>query len=310
MQRFAILSGFLGAGKTTAALRFAKWLSDQHQYKVGIITNDQANGLVDSALANGERFAVREIGGGCFCCKSESLVDAMGSFSATVKPDVVIGEPVGSCTDLVSTVLGPLRSIYKTEYELAPLSVLVDPFRAERIVRGNGEPIGGFSDEVNYIYRKQLEEAEIIVVNKGDVFEKKRLAQLCEQLKEWFPNAEILRVSARTGAGLEGWWGMILTRQHSVERYMSVDYQVYAEGEARLGWVNGEYAVKLTPALRKRGNRAVQLNGNTLLETIVQSIQGAFRKRKIEVAHLKMAIEAIPENGARRGAGTKQPGGE
>lgn len=85
-------------------------------------------------MADGARFVVREIGGGCFCCKSETRVEAMGSFSAKVQPQVLIGESVGSCTDLVSTVLGPLRSVYQTEYELAPLSILLEPFRAERIV--------------------------------------------------------------------------------------------------------------------------------------------------------------------------------
>jgi G3E family GTPase len=82
-----MFGGFLGAGKTTAMLRFAQWLSEQRDYKVGVITNDQANGLVDSALASsGGRFAVREVGGGCFCCKSETLVEAMGSFSAKIQP--------------------------------------------------------------------------------------------------------------------------------------------------------------------------------------------------------------------------------
>lgn len=138
VRRFGLVGGFLGAGKTTAILQFARWLHETKRLKVGVVTNDQANGLVDTALANGARFVVREIGGGCFCCKSETLVEAMGSFTKKVQPQVLIGEPVGSCTDLVSTVLGPLRSVYQTEYELAPLSIVVDPFRAERIV-GSGE---------------------------------------------------------------------------------------------------------------------------------------------------------------------------
>lgn len=305
MRRFALFGGFLGAGKTTAVLRFAQWLSEQREYKVGVITNDQAKGLVDSALASsGGRFAVREIAGGCFCCKSETLVEAMGSFSVKIQPQVLIGEPVGSCTDLVSTVLRPLNTVYKTEYELAPLSVLVDPFRAERILQNNGAAVGGFSEEVNYIYRKQLEEAEIIVVNKGDVFEKKRLAILCEALKKPYPKAEVLQVSARTGAGLEAWWKMILTQRHSAERYMPVDYQVYADGEARLGWVNGEYEVTLVPALKKVWDKAVGIHGDRLLTMIAEAMKAAFRKRKIEVAHLKIAV--LPEGEDQRELGAIQ----
>jgi G3E family GTPase len=291
-SRFAMFGGFLGAGKTTAILQFAQWLGETRQWRVGIITNDQANGLVDTALANGGQFAVREIGGGCFCCKSESLVDAMGSFSASVQPQVLIGEPVGSCTDLVSTVLGPLRSIYRTEYELSPLSILVDPFRAGRIVMENGTAGGGFSEDVHYIYRKQLEEAEIIVVNKCDVVDRRRLTRLCATLKENYPKAEILRVSARTGTGLEEWWELILSRRHAAERYMPVDYQVYADGEARLGWVNGEYEIVLAPALRRAPKDSVAIRGNRLLEMVVEPIKNVFREKGIEVAHLKIALMA------------------
>ena len=231
--------GFLGSGKTTAILQFAKWAQEERGWKVAVITNDQANGLVDTSLANGARFAVHEIGGGCFCCQSGTLMEAMEGFAKKLKPDVLIGEPVGSCTDLASTVLGPLRTIYKTDYRLAPLSVLVDPFRASRIVGADGAGVPGFSEEVNYIYRKQLEEAEFIVVNKSDVFERKRLAALCAALRERYPRAEVMPVSARTGAGLEEWWERLLAGTHRAEGYMPVDYGVYAEGEARLGWVNG-----------------------------------------------------------------------
>lgn len=258
-----------------------------------MITNDQANGLVDSALANGGSFAMHEIGGGCFCCRSESLVEALNGFSEKVQPDVVIGEPVGSCTDLVSTVLEPLRTIYKTDYVLAPLSVMVDPFRAGRLLTGSGgNGSAGFSKDVEYIFLKQLEEAEMIVVNKCDLFPKARLDELCEELARRYPQAEVLRVSARTGEGLEEWWELLMTRTHSAERLMDVDYEVYAEGEARLGWVNGEYAVGLDRALRKGAKGVTAINGNRLLEMIAGSIRESFRADGIEVAHLKISLEA------------------
>ena len=253
-----MVGGFLGAGKTTAILQFARWLHETKRLKVGVVTNDQANGLVDTALADGARFVVREIGGGCFCCKSETLVEAMGSFSAKVQPQVLIGEPVGSCTDLVSTVLGPLRSVYRTEYELAPLSIVVDPFRAERIIGTDGATPGGFSAQINYIYRKQLEEAEIIVVNKSDVFERKRLAALCKSLVERYPKAEVMRVSARTGQGLEDWWEQLLTREHRADGFMPVDYQTPSlPGTLRRPARFGRGAVKskflaATPIVRPR----------------------------------------------------------
>ena len=286
-----MFGGFLGAGKTTAILQFAGWLANTKKLKAALITNDQANGLVDTALANGARFEVREIGGGCFCCRSGVLVEAMRQFSETVKPDVVIGEPVGSCTDLVATVLGPLRSIYKTDYRLGPLSVMVDSFRAERLLAGGAAGNGAFSGDVNYIYRKQLEEAEIIVVNKCDVFAPKRTAALCRALREQFPKAEVLKVSVRSGAGLEEWWEQVLTRTHASNGGMEVDYQVYADGEARLGWVNGEYRVGIAPKLKRTLKKVVEINGNRLLEMVAGAIRDSFLERGVEVAHLKVSLE-------------------
>ena len=48
--RSVMIGGFLGAGKTTSVLRFGRWLTDRG-LRVGLVTNDQGGGLVDTALA-------------------------------------------------------------------------------------------------------------------------------------------------------------------------------------------------------------------------------------------------------------------
>ena len=73
--RYIMIGGFLGAGKTTTVGRLARHLSDQG-LKVGLITNDQAGGLVDTKLLRGQGYATEEIAGGCFCCRFNTLVDA------------------------------------------------------------------------------------------------------------------------------------------------------------------------------------------------------------------------------------------
>ena len=72
-----------------------------------------------------------------------------------------IAEPVGSCTDLRASVSYPLRRMYGDDYTVAPLSVLVDPVRALRVL--GLEPGRRSAAKVLYVYRKQLEEAELIV---------------------------------------------------------------------------------------------------------------------------------------------------
>ena len=111
--------------------------------------------------------------------KFQAAVSAAGSIrswkpperlTAATRPDVFIAEPVGSCTDLVATVTYPLRRIYGDDFSIAPVSVLVDPVRARRVL--GLEEGGKFSSKVLYIYRKQLEEADIIVINKIDLLDR------------------------------------------------------------------------------------------------------------------------------------------
>src|SRR5438093_1054937 len=130
---YIMIGGFLGAGKTTAILKLAQHL-DRAGSKVGLITNDQSIGLVDTALLASQGFSVEEITGGCFCCKFNSLVEASEKLSRETQPDIFIAEPVGSCTDLLATVGYPLRRIYGENFRIAPLSVMVDPIRALRIL--------------------------------------------------------------------------------------------------------------------------------------------------------------------------------
>lgn len=46
-----------------------------------------------------------------------------------VKPDYIIAEPVGSCTDLQATVIAPLKTIFAKDFKVAPLMVMVDTSR-------------------------------------------------------------------------------------------------------------------------------------------------------------------------------------
>ncbi|MDB6069790.1 MAG: Cobalamin biosynthesis protein [Verrucomicrobiales bacterium] len=273
--RYIMIGGFLGAGKTTAVAALAQHLTDSG-HKVGLITNDQGRELVDTAMLRSLGFATEEIPGGCFCCRFNSLTEAAASLTEANRPDVIIAEPVGSCTDLVATVTYPLRRIYGDSYQIAPLSVLVDPIRAMRVL-GLAEG-GNFSSKVVYIYRKQLEEADLIIVGKSELLTKEETELLTSTLEREFPSAEVMSVSVREEWNLESWFERVTTGEQVPRAAMPVDYDVYAEGEALLGWFNATVAVSAEE----------EFEVGVLLRDLCAAVQRGLEKIPAEVAHLKM----------------------
>jgi Ni2+-binding GTPase involved in maturation of urease and hydrogenase len=280
--RYIMIGGFLGAGKTTAVGALAQHLSDQG-LRVGLITNDQASGLVDTAMLRSQGFATEEIAGGCFCCRFATLMDAANKLTATSKPDVFIAEPVGSCTDLVATVTYPLRRMYGKDFLIAPLSVLVDPIRARRVF---GLDSGGsFSSKVIYIFKKQLEEADIIIISKSDLLTEAQLSELRDVLTASFPSARILVISTRQQSGLQPWFEHLLSGEQAQRAVMAMDYDIYADGEALLGWLNA--TITLTSSL--------EFDANNYLRALATDIQTSLRNTEAEIAHLKMTFS--PDDG-------------
>jgi len=280
-----MVGGFLGAGKTTTVLRLAAFFQQQG-HRVGLITNDQAQGLVDTALLEELDMPVEEIAGGCFCCRSENLVQALQRLSKDSQPEVFIAEPVGSCTDLVATVSLPLQSIYRQGYQMAPYVVLVDPFRALQSLGVEGEPV--FSPDVNYIYRKQLEEAEVIAINKVDVLPPARLSALRAALEIHYPEAIILEIASRPGKGMDVLFEVLSSESEPRRAVMEVDYERYGVGEALLGWVNLQADLKVAENDSDRSSVSIEMDAWLLrLATWVQS---ALKSRDVEIAHLKLSL--------------------
>ncbi|MFM8261929.1 MAG: GTP-binding protein [Pirellula sp.] len=282
MPRYIMIGGFLGAGKTTSMLKAAEYFASKG-FKVGLISNDQSQGLVDTNILSSSGFATEEIAGGCFCCRFPSLVQASEKLQREARPDVYLAEPVGSCTDLVSTVVYPLEQMYGDRYSIAPLSVLVDPIRAQRFL---GLLAGKtFSPKVNYIYGKQLEEADLIVVNKKELLDPSSLDRLLKTLAERYPKSEILTVSLRNSEGVLEWFSQLETSHDKTRPTMDVDYEVYAQGEALLGWVNMSWTI-----------RGEEFDGNRMLVELLESIHSRLGStQQIPIAHLKGTI--LPDQG-------------
>lgn len=270
-----VLSGFLGAGKTTLMLAAAELLRASGK-SVACITNDQGSNLVDSKMVFKKEIPLQQIEGGCFCCRFDQLVDSINEIIAGHQPDVILAEAVGSCTDLAATVIKPLQSYHGDLLEVRPLTTVVDPERLSEHLSKTSL----FSPEISYVYQKQLEEAHCIVLNKSDTCPAEEINDLCKKILEKFHGCHLIPLSALTGNGVQQWTRQIVSENVSGSgsvRVLDIDYDLYAEGESHLGWLNASYSIKGKLFDAEQMSKAVFVHMFTKLTK-----QGA------EVAHCKL----------------------
>ncbi|MBO9618971.1 MAG: cobalamin synthesis protein P47K [Niabella sp.] len=233
--KLLFIGGFLGAGKTTLVQQASALLASKGR-SVGMITNDQAEELVDTRVLAKSNAVVKEISGSCFCCNYSGFTDVVKELADRNKAvDMILAEPVGSCTDISATILQPLKEQMQTFVEMAPFTVLADPQRLENILDGDN---AGMHPSAAYIYRQQLAESDVLLISKTDTVTEGRLQVLTEKLKLTYPDQKVLTVSAKSGAGVEQWLSYVSQSPVSGHRILDVDYDIYAEGEAVLGWLN------------------------------------------------------------------------
>ena len=281
--RLILVGGFLGAGKTTLLQQAALRLASRGR-RVALLANDQAADLVDTAVLQETGAAVDEVAGGCFCCRFDDMVAAIDRLKLRAQPDYIIAEPVGSCTDLSATVLRPLRRLYGRQLELALYSVLIDVKQARTLLRlhQQNQVAGGFPDDVLYIYRKQVEEADLIVLNKVDLAQPADLEDLKSSLAAQFPDTPILSVSALTGQGVDDWLDRLAQAGVAGSKIAEVDYDTYAAGEAALGWMNA--GAKLTTHS--------DIDWRALAEDLLELVRREVSEAGGQIGHLKLYLTA------------------
>jgi Ni2+-binding GTPase involved in maturation of urease and hydrogenase len=282
--RLILCGGFLGAGKTTLIWDVAQRLMAQGK-RVGLVTNDQAPELVDSRLLKQSGLQVAEVAGSCFCCNFNGFVDAIRSLRRDVEADVILAEPVGSCADLTATIVRPLKKYHNTEVILSPLTVLSDPTRLKSILYGGD---GGLHEDAAYIYRKQLEESEVILITKSDLLTDEEIEKLVKDTQACFHHTKVMVASTMNGTGIREWFKEVANRQGAGTKILDIDYDKYANGEAVLGWLNGTVALS-----------GENVYWDTVLKDIMTGICRVIKKEKLGVGHIKV----IAENGKQYAVG-------
>ena len=273
--------GFLGSGKTTALAALAKRLIKRGM-RVGFITNDQSENLVDTIIVRQMLtdlgVPVEEVVKGCFCCKFDELIEHVEKI-LTHNPDVLMGEPVGSCTDFVAAVANPIKIQYRDVFRFAPFSIMVDPERVRSLILNETQT--DFPEDVAYLFGKQIEEADTIVLNKVDLLTAKESERLLSAIGDRYPGKKLLAVSAKEGTGMDEWLEDLISGRPGANTVLSqIDYDRYATAEAVLGWLNA--AVKL---------QADQpFDASRFMTSLAIRLRDRFKADKGEIGHLKFVF--------------------
>ena len=292
MTKLMVIGGFLGAGKTTAMIEVAKTLKKIGN-TVGLITNDQTDYLVDTQYVENHDLEVTELTGSCFCCNYPGFAERVDKMR---QEDFILAEPVGSCTDLVSTIMKPSKDGKAGALEVLPLSVLVEPGRLKDFMTNNSE---AFSEGVYYIMDKQMEEADFIILNKVDTLEEDEKEKLIAFLNKRYPASRVMEISAREGKGVETWLLAVLSADIAASnaREMDVVYETYGNAEAEMGWLNARAEIKA------RGT----VNGDELMRALGEALKEAVIKESGEIGHLKLYLETDKGASKLSCVGVRQP---
>lgn len=292
-----LLEGFLGSGKTTLMLELGRRLA-RRGIKAGYVTNDQGAYLVDTAFAKTQTDATEEVTGSCFCCNFPALIENIRTLRDFHKPDVIIAEAVGSCTDLAATVVLPLQERYGEEFSIAGYYVLVDGGRLldEYSLRMN---LVDPRSPAEILVSHQIREAETLLISKSDFLDEEDLRSGTDLLRRINPHARVLACSSHDGDGIETLVDDLLgARRVEIGATIPLDYTTYAKAEAELGWYNGQWSEEVSPGNWETFLRELQ---NRLLDGIAHAkvfVRGKDHSLKLSLAGGRIERDGIsPETG-------------
>ena len=241
--RMLVLGGYLGAGKTTLAINLAKQLKERRDKSVSIIMNDQGDVLVDTEYSKDAGFDTRDIMGGCFCTNFDKFVSSARTLVTTGKPDVIIAEPIGTSTNIMSSVVAPMRSLHPDEFSIAPFTVVVDCVRALDILSVKEKRT---EETVDIIPAHQIREAEIVILSKADLASKDQIAKIKEKVLEILPSVRIIESSSVDLRNIDEIMDIILSDELSTKAPTGEQNKGFAFEKAKLGWYSGTFDITPT----------------------------------------------------------------
>ena len=281
--RMIVLGGYLGAGKTTLAVNLAKTLKERRDRSVAIIMNDQGDVLVDTEYSKGSGFDTKDIMGGCFCTNFDKFVSSARTLVMDGRPDVIIAEPIGTSTNIMSSVVAPMRSLHPDEFSVAPFSVVVDCIRALDILSVKEKRD---IDTVDIIPAHQIREAEVIILTKADLVKKDTIDEIKKAIDKIIPGIRIIETSSADLRNIDSIMDIILSDEISTKAPTGEQNKGFAFEKAKLGWYSGTF--DLTPT--------DDVDMYSLESDLMRGIAKEYAPSSI--VHVKVLIES-PESAAK-----------
>lgn len=271
-MKIHLLTGFLGSGKTTAIQQACAVLQQQGE-SVGVITNDQGMHLVDGDFFESLNIPGRQVKKGCFCCKFDDLDASITSLNKEHNPSVIFAESVGSCTDIVATVLKPLLQ-FRPE-----ATVTVSTFTDIRLLKMVLEDAARFDEPVSYIYLKQLEEATLVVINKTDLVDAAVVEKVTQLMNEKYPDKKILFQNSLDQQNIHAWLENLEQGVDTKLKSLDINYDTYALGEAMLAWFDQSIEIYSS-----------QFNAMDCAAYIINGLYKMVHLQSLQVGHMKFLI--------------------
>ena len=271
-----LVGGFLGSGKTTAIIQAARLLTKLGQ-RVGIITNEQGKHLVDTAFIRSGGLPALEVTGGCICCNLDDFEQRVEEIAKRYAPQIIFAESVGSCADLVATVIKPLSDFHKSSARPASLSVFADSRLLLRFLHGQELP---FSEGVIYIFEKQIEESGLVVVNKIDLLSEGDVHDVVHLAQARYPEKQIRPQNSLDEGDVNGWLALIQSRTMALPALsLDLDYDVYAAGEGKFAWLDRGIEMDFSGS-----------DSGISVAALIGEIVSAFSVKDFHIAHLKFLV--------------------
>lgn len=183
-MQLLIISGFLGAGKTTLIIRLAKEAVAK-KVKVAVIVNEVGEIGIDDMFMRQLDLNVWEMLGGCICCTlAADLGNTLDKLIEEYQPDLVLLEPSGAA-DLraINEIITAYedRSIFKT----CKLTI-VDPLRLPMLM-----------EVITPLITSQIQSAEWILINREDVASSEDMENARQTVSHLNPEAKIICTSVK-----------------------------------------------------------------------------------------------------------------